>query len=413
MGRIYKTDRSPGIRINRLFKYSLLFSLIIGFFVPVSAFWGNAAPSAPPSLPPAFSIATTDKRTDSPVQWVAGGGGILAYGAGQHVDFALEGDPFTTVSHLTFNGTISEALILGKYAFLSQEELGLRMIDLSVPSNPLDLGYYPLFGTAFHLASWGNLLFVAGVNPGIQIFEISFSGGQNPPINLIPREVIPVGDPIMALAASEWNLYAGTGKEIKVYDVSDPSFILETESLPVTLPVRSMAINGESLYVAAGAEGLHVVDLSVPGNTGLLATHPVQSESLYLAGRLIYLATGSDGLHLLKAGPIGAATFNVQVAPGGRVVFSPEIVNVNTGDTVNWTWGGNAHSSTSGPICPNFDGPGPNSWDSGVHNPPFSFPFTFNSPGSFPYFCSVHCFTGTVLLQAQVRSSISPSPRYL
>ncbi len=184
MGRIFKTDRSLDIRINRLFKYSLLFSLIIGFFVPVSVFWGNAAPSDPLSSNPAFSIATMDKRTDFPVHWVAAGGGVLAYGAGRHVDFALEGDPFTSVSHLTFDGVISEALILGKYALLSQEELGLRMIDLSVPSNPLDLGFYPLSGTAFHLATWGNLLFVAGVDPGIQIFELSFSNDQNPPLNL-------------------------------------------------------------------------------------------------------------------------------------------------------------------------------------------------------------------------------------
>ena len=72
-------------------------------------------------------------------------------------------------------------------------------------------------------------------------------------------------------------------------------------------PCGQWLSTGDSLYVAAGAEGLHVVDLSVPWNPGLLATHPAQSESLFLAGRLVYLATGSDGLHLLKAGPIGAA----------------------------------------------------------------------------------------------------------
>jgi plastocyanin len=408
MGRIFKTDRSPDIRINRLFKYSLLFSLTIGFFIPVSAFWGNAAPSDHPSLNPGFSISTMDKGNDFPVHWVAAGGDVLAYGAGQHVDFALESDPFTTVSHLTFDGIISEALILGKYALLGQEGLGLRMIDLSMPSNPLDLGFYPLSGTAFRLVSRGNLLFVAGVDPGIHVFELSFSYGQNPQISLIDRGSISVPDPITALAATELNLYVAlAGKGIRIYDVSDPSLILEVESLPVTLPVRSMAINGDSLFVAAGAEGLHVIDLSVPGNAGSLATHPVQSESLYLAGRLLYLATGNDGLHLLKAGPIGAATFNVQVAPGGQFVFSPQIVNVNTGDSINWTWGGSNHSTTSGANL-TFDG----IWDSGVHSVPFSFPFTFNTPGSFPYFCSVHGFTGTVIVASTgpvINISVNPT----
>ena len=121
---------------------------------------------------------------------------MLAYGAGEHVDIALINDPFSPVSELTFDSPISEGLILGKYALLSQVGLGIRMIDLSLTSDPIDLGFYPLSGTTFHLASWGNLLFVAGVDPGIQIFEISFSPEQNPPLVLINREVIPVADPV-------------------------------------------------------------------------------------------------------------------------------------------------------------------------------------------------------------------------
>ena len=396
MGRLFKTDRSLNIRINRLFKYSLLFSWVIGFFVPASAFLANTAPSDPSFTNPAFSIATRDKRTDVPVQWVSAGGGVLAYGAGQHVDFAFEHAPFSPISHLSFDGVISGALILGKYALLSQEGLGLRMIDLSMPSNPLEIGFYPLSGTVFHLASWGTFLFVAGVEPGIQIFELSYSNGQNPQISLIDRGSISVPDPITAIAATDLTLYvAVAGKGIRIYDVSDPSLVLEVDGLPVTLPVRSMAINGDSLYVAAGAEGLHVVDLSVPWNPGLLATHPAQSESLFLAGRLVYLATGSDGLHLLKAGPIGAAFFAVIVAPSGNLTFSPSTVNLNAGDSINWVWGASFHSTTSGTNCA-YNGPGPNTWDSGVHDEGFMFQTTHSTPGSFPFFCSLHCGSGMV-----------------
>ncbi len=374
------------------------FSLVLRvFLIFIFSIPGNAVESSASGS--AFQVATMDKRTDFPVQWVAAGGGVVAYGAGRHVDFTLEGDPFTTVSHLTFDGVISEALILGKYALLSQEGLGLRMIDLSVPSYPQDLGFYPLSGTVFHFASWDNLLFVAGVDPGIQIFELSFSNDQSPPLNLIAREVIPVEGSIMALAASEWKIYAATGKVIKVYDVSDASLTSEIGSLPIALPAQSMAINGDSLYIAAGAGGLHVIDLSIPGNAGSLATYPVQSESLHLAGRLVYLAAGRDGLHLLNAGPIGTTTFTVQVAPGG---FSPSTVNINTGDTVQWVWMGSGHTTTSGTSCA-FNGPGPNTWDSGILNAGATFQFTFNTPGSFPYFCNAfiqdepHCaFFGEV-----------------
>ena len=352
MGRIVKTDRSLNIRINRLFKYSLHFSLVIGFFVPVSAFWGNTALSNPFFPNPEFSIATMDRRIDFPVQWVTAGGGVLAYGAGQHVDFALEGDPLATVSHLTFDGVISEALVLGKYAFLSQEGSGLRLIDLEVPSSPLDMGVYPLSGSSFRLAMWGNLLFVGGTDFGIRIFELSHdrqTSQAHRRVNLMDRGWIPVETPISAMTASQWKLYvAGGGEGIRVFDLSNPLSIVEEENLPVNLPIRSMAGNGNHLYVGAGPEGLHVIDLSRPGEALTVAIYPVASESLYQAGRLIYLASGAGGLQLLKTGPVAAATQNVTISD---FAFTPASVTLNPGDTVLWTWTGIfAHTTTSGTL---------------------------------------------------------------
>jgi hypothetical protein len=266
--------------MSRRFLLLILFIVFLFTFTitPIAA-------SSPPNIPnhPTFRIATVEKMADSPVQWVTAGGGILAYGAGQQASFAPVNDPFSPVSHLTFDKVISEGLMLGRIALLSQEGLGLRMIDLRVPSNPLDLGIYPLSGTTFHLAAWGNLLFVSGVDPGIQIFEISFSDMQDSSLNLFNRGTIPVDDSIMALAASESKVYASTGKEVKVFDVFDPFLTSEADSLPVILPARSMAVNGNTLFIAASTDGLHVIDLSIQGKAKSLAVHPVPSESLYLA----------------------------------------------------------------------------------------------------------------------------------
>jgi plastocyanin len=390
------TDLKKGCLVG--LRVGLFFFILPAFFIftPVTS-WNSLQPSAQEL---AFQVAAVDKKTDIPVYWVTADGGVLSYGAGQHADFALAKDTFSSISHLSFEGVVTGGLIIGKYAYLSQEGLGLRIIDLEVPSNPIDLGFYPLSGSTFRLSNWGNLLFVGGTSDGIQIFELSYGPEDfmnQPHVTLVDRGIIPVEESITAIAAEQGKLYvATTGKEIRVYDVSDPSLILEVEGFPVTLPVRSLAISGDSLFIAAGAEGMHILDLSVPGKGETVATYPVPSESLYPSGRLVYLATGNEGLHLLKAGPTAAEAVNVQVAPGGGFVFSPQIVNVNTGDTVKWTWGGSNHSTTSGPNCPNFDGPGPNSWDSGLLNPPATFSFTFNTPGSFPYFCSLHCFVGTV-----------------
>ena len=70
-----------------------------------------------------------------------------------------------------------------------------------------------------------------------------------------------------------------------------------------------------------------------------------------------------------------AATIQVQVGAGGAK-FTPQNVTINVGDTVEWTWAGNNHSTTSG-TPGNPDG----LWDSGVHSTGFVFSRVFTTRG--------------------------------
>jgi len=77
-------------------------------------------------------------------------------------------------------------------------------------------------------------------------------------------------------------------------------------------------------------------------------------------------------------------TITVTVGDGG-FFFSPSSVTIQAGDVVQWTWSSSGHSSTSGsPGMPN------GLWDSGVLNQGATFSHTFNSTGSFPYYCTPH-----------------------
>ena len=101
-----------------------------------------------------------------------------------------------------------------------------------------------------------------------------------------------------------------------------------------------------------------------------------------------------------------ATTIDVTVGPNGDLVFSPSSVTIHPGDTVRWTWESSFHSSTSGvPGAP--DG----IWDSGILNEGATFSRTFNSTGTFPYYCIVHggcCgMVGTVNV---VNPTPSPTP---
>lgn len=116
------------------------------------------------------------------------------------------------------------------------------------------------------------------------------------------------------------------------------------------------------------------------------------------------LAAAALALFLFPT-PTHAATVVVLVGSGVNN-FSPSSVSIQTGDTVQWNWSANGHSTTSGtPGAPN------GLWDSGVQTSGFTFSHTFNGAGSFAYFCSPHgacCgMVGTVNVAAP---TVTPTP---
>src|SRR3954447_7694543 len=91
-------------------------------------------------------------------------------------------------------------------------------------------------------------------------------------------------------------------------------------------------------------------------------------------------------LALLCAPAAFAASTGVDIEPGA---FNPDTVTINVNDQVVWTWVSDFHNTESDTGL----------WDSGVFNAGHVYTNTFNSAGTFPYFCIVHGFNGTVNVQ--------------
>ncbi len=108
----------------------------------------------------------------------------------------------------------------------------------------------------------------------------------------------------------------------------------------------------------------------------------------------------------------GAATVTVTVG-NNCLCFSPASVTIHRGDTVQWTWSSGGynspmHSSTSGtPGSPN------GLWDSGLQEPGAAFTYTFNTVGTFHYYCTKHgqcCGMTGVVTVTNPTSTPTPTP---
>jgi plastocyanin len=124
--------------------------------------------------------------------------------------------------------------------------------------------------------------------------------------------------------------------------------------------------------------------------------HAEPKPGLTRTARSIMQATlGSLAFTILVVTPImRAATIEVEVG-NGSPSFSPSLVTIEAGDTVQWVFPDPdfSHTITSGTNGHSDGRFGSQAMNSG------SFSHTFSDPGSFPYFCAFHWqmgMTGTV-----------------
>ena len=92
------------------------------------------------------------------------------------------------------------------------------------------------------------------------------------------------------------------------------------------------------------------------------------------------------------------------ITVGPALAFSPSTVTVTPGETVTWVWAAGPHSTTSKATT------GPETWNSGVLNSGATFSHLFSTPGTYPYYCSVHSSPGGTTMNGVVLVALPPSP---
>lgn len=99
-------------------------------------------------------------------------------------------------------------------------------------------------------------------------------------------------------------------------------------------------------------------------------------------------------ISLFFAAALGAGTHQVNVGPG--MVFSPEVLTIEPGDTVTWMFREPSHTTTSDATT------GPEVWNSGLVASGGNFSHTFAAIGDHPYHCAIHSFPGGTFMNGVI-----------
>lgn len=203
------------------------------------------------------------------------------------------------VGHL--EGVANDVFLVDHYAYIAAGSEGLRVVDVSVPSNPKELGSYDTPGNASHAVVSGNYAYVADGEGGVRIIDISA------PTN--PREVsfyetpgttsnVAVAEGYAYIADYSYSSYT---YGLQILDVSDPTNPRKLGYHKMPGEVRAVVVVGDYAYVANYDWGVWIVDVSNPHNLVNVERFSIGGWAVDIAvsGNYAYVAARENNLQVV------------------------------------------------------------------------------------------------------------------
>lgn len=226
--------------------------------------------------------------------------------------------------------------VRGATAYITDWHKGLRVLDVSNPSDPREIGSCKPPGGASGVHVTGDLAYVAGYSEGLGVVDVS--DPSNPSvIGFCPIDwedgdvyggvyasgdlaylvdghlhIIDISDPSDPVKISEYDrdlykantIYAtedtafvANKSHLSVIDVSDPFVPERTTYYELPGGTTDMHVKNDIAYLTQASAGLQIVDISNPDQPATLGTYEGYAYRVHVAG---YIAYTFDG-ELLRA----------------------------------------------------------------------------------------------------------------
>ncbi len=228
-----------------------------------------------------------------------GGGGIPGSSGLRIVDISNPSSPIE-VGFWPSVGQVYCVYVAGSYAFVGGDHYPtsttgtLRIIDISDPSNPVEVGFRDVPAQVSGITVVGSHAYLASYNAGLRIIDV-----EN------PNDPVEIGSLLLGIASDvsvDGNLayVSNDTGGLLIIDVTDNANPIEAGFYLTGARAYSAAIFDGHAYVA-DESGLRVVDVSNPSSPigiGAFST-PGAPQDVFVVGDKAYTASGGAGLHVI------------------------------------------------------------------------------------------------------------------
>ncbi len=244
------------------------------------------------------SLATTDARSVA----VQAGLAVVADGAGglRIVDVK---DPRTPTLLATFTTDMASSVSLADdYAYVTDGTTGVKVVDLADPTHPSLFTSHPFPGAA-DIKVEDRIAYIAQA-AGLQVMRVQIQGKS---FRVASAET--GGKAFAVSIAGSWAYVASHSLGLRVLNMSDPSRLSDTSVTGALATRFAVAVNVANTlaFVADGTNGMRIVDVS-PSWDGRKPGPPVEVGAyrpggsvnrVFPTGTVAYVAAGDQGVHVL------------------------------------------------------------------------------------------------------------------
>jgi photosystem II stability/assembly factor-like uncharacterized protein len=168
---------------------------------------------------------------------------------------------------------ISDIKILGTTAYVAGD--GFRIVDVSSPTSPTEIGHNDSPNLARGVVVSGNYAYVTDhFHQGLRIFNISDPNNPNQ-VSFTPfpgrTRGIAISGNTLYLAAGVWLEEGETG--IRVVNITDPTNPVEGVFYPTSAGTGWPEVSGDYLFLPTSGTGLHILDISNSQNPSLVTVY--------------------------------------------------------------------------------------------------------------------------------------------
>ena len=212
------------------------------------------------------------------------------------VDISDPTEPYQ-ISYQLDEGEVKNIVLSGDYAYLAIEDYGIRVMDISDPYHPTRLGIDRMKITPQGLSISGDYLYLADWAYGILVIDTS------DPTN--PKQVGDLYSPthVGQLALSgNYAFISDFRAPLRAIDISEPtapvnySFSFPGESYKTL----ELVISGDYAYLGS-ILGLQIIDISDPARMSIVSTYdlPFAPLAIAIAGDYAFISGDFGGLCVL------------------------------------------------------------------------------------------------------------------